>query len=378
MLGVMAGFFAMSLNMGILMDTRTQLQGGSDSAALAAAGTLDGTVAGLAAARQAAALYIAEHRAFDQAQIISASADVTFGKWYFTQSNCVYGTGGTSCFQPFTDAYAVANPRKVTAVKVNNGRDGTTHNAAIDLPFGNFVGTPTAMVRSEAVAIGPGPSDVECSLPLALPECRITNSAGATRCGETFTLTYSDATADGIGFINLYYPEERQAANPNWVVDEILRRGCDADGHEVSDNAAKLFDGNAMIDRVIQALRGYQVRGQSANYTLVSECLIGKPITMSVINGGCPLNPYFHNVQSVVGFITVTILYVTDNGGNSNNPNQQSALGNIWDCTGKTGGTGPKRSVTLRIDCQTEDAFDNEILGGGPVFDESIRPKLVQ
>ena len=50
---VMAAFLALSLNMGLLMDTRTQLQVGSDAAALAAAGRLDGTTTGLTNARNA-------------------------------------------------------------------------------------------------------------------------------------------------------------------------------------------------------------------------------------------------------------------------------------------------------------------------------------
>jgi uncharacterized membrane protein len=77
---VMAAFLALSINMGLLMDTRTQLQVGSDAAALAAAGRLDGTTTGLTNARNAAVHYSNQHVAYGESLIIDPVADVIYGR----------------------------------------------------------------------------------------------------------------------------------------------------------------------------------------------------------------------------------------------------------------------------------------------------------
>ena len=383
---VMGAFFALAFSMGQMMDTRTQLQAASDSAALAAARSLNGEADGLIAARDAAAYYTARHRAFDEDLRIDETVDVVFGRWHFESDDCTHGSDGNDCFQELDETI----PRDITAVRVLNGRDGGSHNDPLPLAFGAFLGRNTARLSSSAVAVGGGAGATGCSMPLALPECKILNDAGELRCGEEMTLSFANATVDGIGFINLYYPDEPHAANPNFVEEEIRNGGCRTDArHSVGEG--KLLDGNALINRIIQALRGVDGNGPTnscitgnsgdnsnsggngngnGNNDQVSEdCLFGTVQRLAVVEEGCPLNPYFHGVQEVVGFVNVRILNVTDNQGC------------IWTCGSQP--TGPddarQRTVTVKIECDESPASDGDTAptGGGRVYNDDATLRLV-
>src|SRR5947207_1924939 len=82
MLAIFA-FFSLAFNMGLIMTGRAQLQNASDSAALAAARSLNGQASGLTAARQAADLYSREHVAAGEEVLINALGDdLVFGRWH--------------------------------------------------------------------------------------------------------------------------------------------------------------------------------------------------------------------------------------------------------------------------------------------------------
>ncbi len=368
MLLMLGAFFTLAFNLGLLMDSRTQLQSAADSAALAAARSLNGEASGLDAARQAALVNTAEHVAYDQRLRIGAG-DVIFGRWHLKPAECIYGAGGDDCFQPLDES----EPRAITAVRVLNGRDGRgDHNPPVDLPFFAFIPTDHSSVNADAVAVGGGAASPECSLPFAVPECRILDDANHLRCGQQLTLTFANANIDGIGFVNLYYPDERNNANPNWVEDEIRRQGCRDDFQSVGE--AKLFDGNALIGRVIEALRGVVTKGNGKNgkEQVVGPCLIGAdkpPQTIAVVDSGCPLNPFFHNVQNVIGFVNIHILNVTDNQGF------------VWTCGSQPAAPQPgitQRSVTIQIECNDRPAGRSDPLGGGRVYNDDARLRLVQ
>jgi hypothetical protein len=391
MLLTLCTFFALAFSLGQMMDTRTELQAASDSAALAGARSLNGEASGLVAARAAASYYTGRHRGYDEMLRIDEALDVTFGRWHFQASQCTHGTSGSDCFEVLDET----EPRLITAVRVRNGRDGGSHNDPLPLEFGGFFTTNTARINSQAVAVGGGTGAPECALPLALPECRILDDANQLRCGEEMTLTFANATTDGIGFINLYYPDERSAANPNFVEEEIRNSGCRADDRHVVGEG-KLLDGNALVNRIIQAMRGVDFNG-SGNSCLnpgggqgnggggnnnggngngnggpnatSPDCIIGTVQTLAVVEEGCPINPYFHGVQSVVGYVNVRIINVLDNQGC------------IWTCGPQP--TGPhasgQRGITVRIECDERPGDGRgEPLGGGRVYNSDARLRLVQ
>jgi hypothetical protein len=352
------GFMALAFNVGLVMDSRTELQNGSDAAALAGARSLNGQSSGLTAARQSAYDYSIKHLAYDEKITINtASSDLVFGRWHMRADECLFGTSGTDCFEPLV----TTDPRKITAVKILNGRDGTgTHNALLDLPFGEFIGATTASVRSSAVAVGGGPSTPDCALPLTIAECKIVDpTTNKLNCGPQSPLLFSNANADGIGFINLYYPTDTQAPSGTFAADVITNKVCNPNHYEIGP--AKVQNGND-FSKVNDALRGVDNKGNS-----VGPCLIGKPMSWAVTDAGCPNNPIFQGVQQVVGFVKATITTVTDNKGN--------AYGCPGDTVSPVAGN-PKNAIVVEIPCDVSDTGD---YGGGRGYNTSnVRTRLVQ
>ena len=365
---VMGAFLAISLNMGIMMDTRAELQNASDAAALAAARSLNGEASGLDAARRAARAYSLEHRAFGQAVQINeySDDDLTFGHWHLQSSRCTFGAGGHDCFEPIDTTL----PRAITAVRIRNGRDGDAdHNPSLTLPFGWFIRNNTAQVRSSAVAVGAGSPVTACTLPFAVAECVIVRPETNQLLCETGTpqrLHFSNANNDGIGFINLYYPDERQAPGPPFIEDVIRNRMCRDDNFMTGDG--HLQDGNSLNDQILEAIRGVTRHGQREDVT--GPCLIGTVQTIAVVDEGCPSSPNFHGVQEVVGFVRARVVAVTDNRGV------------VQGCPGGPPPAplvppAPQRSVTLEILCDAP-AGEGEFGGGRAYNSSGVRVRLVQ
>jgi hypothetical protein len=359
LLVVLLGFVALSFNTGLLMDTRTELQNGSDAAALAAAHSLDGTAAGLSAARQSAYAYGFRHTAYDQQITIDPSADVIFGAWHMSAAECLFGSGGGDCFEPLS----TTDPRKITAVKVRNGRDGGSHNPPLNVVFGYFVGASTARVSSQAVAVGGGAANTSCALPFAVAECSIVDPlTGKMNCDSgPKQLVFSNANVDGIGFANLYYPGDTQAPNNGFVADAIANRTCNANNFQIGP--AKIQNGNDFNNKVTDALRGVDNKGG-----VVGPCLLGQTMSWAVTDAGCPSNPTFQGVEDVVGFVKATITAATDNQGNS--------LG----CPGTTAPPvpgSPQNAIVVEFPCDLP--ADPGAFGGGEAFNSTgVRIRLVQ
>jgi hypothetical protein len=358
LLTALFGFFALAFNVGLILDSRTELQNGSDAAALAGARSLNGKASGLTAARQSAYAYSMKHLAYDQAITIDAfGADLDFGRWHLRAAECVYG-GGSDCFEPLP----ASDPLKITAVRIRNGRNGGTHNAPLELPFGAFIGSTTANVGSAAVAVGGGPAVTKCSLPLTIAECKLVDpGTGNLNCGPASPLVFSDANSDGIGFINLYYPGNTQAPSGTFAADVINDdRVCNPDNYQIGP--AKVQNGND-FGKVIDALRGVDNKGNA-----VGPCLIDQALSWAVTDEGCPSNPIFQGVQQVVGFVKAKITAVTDNHGN--------ALG----CPGQSVDPipgNPKNGILVVIPCDVG-ADPGEFGGGRDYNTSSVRTRLVQ
>jgi hypothetical protein len=357
-------FFVLAFNVGAMMESRTQLQNGADSSALAAARSLNGMSSGLTAAGTSALVYSVQHIAYDQQITIDASGggDVTFGRWHFHPSECLFGASGSDCFEPLTST----DPHLITAVKVRNGRDGVgLHNPPLDLLFGQFVGTSQASVRSAAVATGGGPGITSCALPFAVADCAIVNASGQVNScagGTTQRLVFSNSNVDGIGFVNLYYPADTQSPNNGFVADAIDNRQCNPNAYALGP--AKVQNGNDFNTKVIDALRGLDNKGNAT----AAGCMIGKTMSWAVIDAGCPDNPIFQGVLDVVGFVKATIVAVTDNQGTS--------LG----CPGSTPVAvdgAPMNAIVVDIPCSAP--ADPGDFGGGRSYNAaSVPTRLVE
>jgi hypothetical protein len=349
---VMATFLALSLNMGLLMDTRTQLQVGSDAAALAGAMRLDGTTTGLGNARASAVQYSQQHVAYGESLIIDPVSDVIYGRWHFGPSDCIVGGGTCTGFESFSDGFALANPARVTAIRVRNGRDGGTHNSVLSLPFGSFVGTPTASVRSAAVAIGPGTGSVDCALPIGVAVCKIRPNQGSSDLNCSQPLSFSNDRNDEVGFVSF----NSQPANGDNAADFIDAGRC-APG-QISTRDVRVQNGND-FSKVVDALRGVGHGSHGGTGT----CFIGAPQTLPVIDAGCDEswgNPRFNRDSAIVGFLRVRVRAVT---------NQQ---GDVLGCPGDapptvTGPSPGRNAVILDVDCNQADGPPGA-MGGGEVF----------
>jgi uncharacterized membrane protein len=351
---VMAGFLALSLSAGLLMDTRTQLQLGSDAAALAAAGRLNGTAQGLTNARTAAFRYSDEHFAYGQRLIIDPMSDVVFGRWHHTAGSCIATNGTCVGFEDFPSGFATANAGRVTAVRVRNGRDGGSHNPVVDLPFGAFMGTPTAAVRSAAVATGPGLGSVDCALPIGVAVCKVRSSRSSDDLLCTSPLSFSNDYNDSAGFIAF----GGSPANGDRAADFINAGGCAAG--DITLGQVNVQNGTD-FSKVIDALRGV---GQG-NRPGTNICLIGTEQVLPIIDAHCDedwANPKFNRDSDIVGFLRVTIRAVTDQ--------QRTVLG----CPGQPAptlpaDTGPPQRNSLVLDIACDQAAGPPgSLGGGEIF----------
>ena len=357
LLPVLLAFFAVAFNMGLLMDSRSQLQNGSDAAALAGARSLDGTAAGLLSARRSAYAYSMSHVAFDQAITIDAfDRDLTFGRWHLRTDECTFGSGG-DCFEPL----AVTEPRKITAVRILNGRDGGTHNGPLNLLFGAFLRQSTATVRSAAVAVGAGAAAPACALPFAVAECSLIDGAGAMKCGAgPQRMVFTNAGVDAVGFANLYYPDDTQAPSGTFVADTIRDRLCNPTNFRIGP--AKLQNGND-FDKALDVLRGVDNKGNPAG-----SCLIGQTMAMPVTEAGCPTNPIFQGVTEVVGFVQAKLTAVTDNKGD------------VLVCPGDPAppvAGKPKNALIIEISCAAPSPPGE--WGGGRAYNAAgVRTRLVQ
>lgn len=170
---VLCGFAALVIDLGYVGVVESQLQTSADAASLAGARMLDGTVEGLAAARQTAVLLASENPANGESVVLdpnpsnNADGDVVLGIW----------ADGS-----FT---ASLEPLQVNAVQVVTQDDDLT-------PFFSAVSFGTdslgARVRSTAIAgqkVGAG--EVPWYLPFGLPDCLFD--------------TYSDEGLQDISFV---------------------------------------------------------------------------------------------------------------------------------------------------------------------------------
>jgi hypothetical protein len=211
------------------------------------------------------------------------------------------------------------------------------------------------------VAVGGGSAAPDCALPLTVAECKIVDpGTGQLNCGLQPTLVFSNANADGIGFINLYYPGDTQAPSGTFAADVINNRLCNPNNYEIGP--AKLQNGNDFA-KVIDALRGVDGKGK-----IIGSCLIGQTLSWAVTDAGCPSNPIFQGVQEVVGFVKAKIVAVTDNKG--------TALGCPGDSASPVPGN-PKNGILVDIPCDA--AAGPGDFGGGRAYNTSdVRVRLVQ
>ncbi len=209
-LTILCGFVALVINSGHIMAVRNQLQNATDSAALAGARQLDGTMNGVTNARTAAAIYAQLHITDKNANVvINPASDVQVGIW----------NSAARTFTPIT-SWTPANLAAANAVLVNAGREASRGNP-VDVTMGGLLGRNQTDVNASAVAVGGGPPTNPCGLlPLTFSTCAVREEDGTLKCDKE--LTFNRDGGDNMGFTNL---TETSGVTPP-VMKTILGGSC--------------------------------------------------------------------------------------------------------------------------------------------------------
>jgi hypothetical protein len=319
---VVGGFMALALNVGMIMNTKGQLQNASDSAALAAAASLDGTNAGIDNAPIKAWNYSQAHLVTGEpVEIHPYSDDVILGHWHFLSTECTWGAD-TPCFEPIPNPGALdpatGGYLRVQAVKVTNGRDGGNHNDPLTTYFGAFLQTerPTN-VPSKAVAVG-RLAKVACPMPFGVDLCQVVDQdgeyAGKIPCDASGltpdkTFYFVNDKVDTLGFIDV--TGEGKTPNIQYVRDQINdRASCTTRG---AIGMANMQNGNA-LNAVAGALLGLEESPCLLNANREPDPVVD--IAVVDMDTGCPGNPKFNQKHNVVAFARARIVEICNNQGN--------------------------------------------------------------
>ncbi len=329
---VLLGFLGLTMNAGHGLSVRGELQNATDSAALAAARELNGKVEGLAAGRAMAGYYSGLHNT-DTTQVVSidTDSDVTYGIWNFDASTFtpITGTG------PF-------ELQAINAVRVQAGREAARGNP-LPVWLSYFLndqkdtgGTTEMDVRASAVAVGGGPRETKCVIPLAFADCSLMDADGKLRCDQQ--LVFKNSFEDNAGLTGL-------GQGSNTATEKaLLEQAASGEGCI-----------NVSTGEPIDVQNGDNINPLMTGF----EALVGRIVSAPVVHPyGCPDDPRFNQIYPMIGFVSLQIDYVGHVGKDPNCP----------------GGDGPCINVTMKCDQHTNDPEP-----GGPYYGlGTVTSRLVQ
>ncbi len=172
---LLCAFLALALNVGHLFSVKGELQNAADSAALAGAQDLDGTLEPITSPLSlvgaiASGSDFAERHATDTATgVVVREGDVEIGFWNNQ-------TRSFTAYAPTSVDEALASCRNlpcINAVRARAHRD-PNHAGSVPIAFGATLGKLTSDVGAEAVAVTGGPCGMKCiGLPIVLPDCGV-------------------------------------------------------------------------------------------------------------------------------------------------------------------------------------------------------------
>lgn len=308
---VLGGFLALSLDVGHKFTAKAELEAATDSGALSGAINLNGTSAGVADARQAAAAFATRHYLDQTAVTINSTNDVKIGFWnkvdgkFYDSGHVVIGDRDI-VIDPLT------TPQFYNAVKVTAGADDQSgHNAKTTAYFGRFVGFAGGLgSQAMSAAVGGGPCDEDGNLlPLAVPSCGIADSNGSTQCGQTVTMSFIQGTGRDIVFIDATISDGSNRVHDSEVSAQIQ------DG--IQGHAAQVNVGTALA--TTDGTGGGAARGEvlaMATINSLPVCTAGDPTTcpvyvIPVTNIGTDCSGHMADTTIPVGFMLATIRNVT-------------------------------------------------------------------
>jgi Flp pilus assembly protein TadG len=202
-------FLALVVDLGFGLTVKHQLRAAADAASLAAAAELDGTEAGIEAARSEAMAYAQKNRAAG-APLILLEEDIVVGEWDS-------GTRTLTSLSPASSGY----PEKVNVVRVTARRDSTSQTALTTF-FAQTLGISKLDVRAEAAALIGGPTQcldstnpaMRCNInvPIALYASELVDPSGEPECGKNLRIS-SNPNQPQSGTFTTFFQSSPSAVN---------------------------------------------------------------------------------------------------------------------------------------------------------------------
>ncbi len=183
MFGVLLGFSALSVDIGLVRLADTQLQAAIDAATLSASNELNGEATGIAAAKLRGVSVAALNRVLDTSVAITA-ADVQVGTY----------DEATGVFTLYTGGPGVAS---VNAVRIDHtpSQVGSVLGAAAFGIAGYDINARSMGVRPKGGPAG----GTRCFLPFAVPDCWVSSTTPGTNPAP-FKFTFSPTPTDAIAW----------------------------------------------------------------------------------------------------------------------------------------------------------------------------------
>ncbi|MFZ5482413.1 MAG: pilus assembly protein TadG-related protein [Myxococcota bacterium] len=320
-------FAAMAIDVGKLRLNQQQLRNVSDAASLAGAARLDGTAAGLDAARDAA-IAVAGQNAVDGRVHALAPADVELG--HLVDGAFVAGS---------------SPPERVTAVRVRAAR-GDLDAWLAPVAFG----IEHLAADAVSVAVSGGPFEDDCPLPVAVPSCSLPVGPGA--CG--LDIHMSPDTNDS-GAWAMLAPERASASA---VRNALSHCSIASASNEVNlNNGAVAAALRALADEVEASTTAWDAEAwgvlppQREGSAIVGygAHVLQRRLIVFDDPGACVDTKYTGAGLSIAGFAEAVVYDVT------------------------TGGDPASRGLSVRITCDT-----SSDPGGGGWFGVTAQPRLVE
>jgi hypothetical protein len=328
---VLLSFAALTIDLGYGRLVQQQLENASEAGARGGSLKLDGTEAGLTAARITAASMAAQNIA-GGGSVVLADEDIVLGVWDAT----------TGTFTPSSD------PLQVNTVQVR---------ARIDA-LGLFL-TPAAFARdtipvsgmTRAMAMSQGAGEVQCYIPLALPDC-VVDREGVEGI-QDLTLQLNPPGVDNVG-----WGRANGSPSASWARD--MFGDCESSGAASVGDPVGLGNG-AMIPALTELVT--QINGSDTTWDPTKWGTLPARMTGSSIT---PPN-YGRTFEGPIMVVDTGDEYCTGSGGSwtGNRPLKGFMWASIYDVK-NSGGAVAERNIRLRVD--TSSLHDLGTSSGGPDY----------
>lgn len=303
-LALVGAFLALALNVGHLFSVKGELQNAADSAALAGAQDLDGSMVPitstvpLVGAIATGSDYAQRHATDTKMDIQVNTGDVELGYWN-PQARTFTSYSVASITPELASCQTVPC---VNAVRAHAHRD-PAHGGDVPLAFGALLGPISRDLAAEAIAVTGGPCGMKCiGLPIVLPDCGVQSYLGPPCVGGEYKVLFKSANTDTGAWADL----GSGANTVKCLLEESLKQSgtqtCSADtACKVTSSLAVLVDVeviNGQINSACDLITQLHAQRPDAKYVV------------PIVDANCPPPPAQEQwVQSwnVLKFATVQI-----------------------------------------------------------------------